>query len=138
MFSASGRPPGGESHHCLVCGGAVDVVTPVAEGDIICSRCRQRLWTSVTEFISKRWKIPQHEIRRATWLADPTPSAADLGEMIAYCFPSITPKGLDSLDVVELIMDLEESGLTDAEIVTAGGAYDLMIRILRAIAQRFE
>jgi len=128
------------SLHCLVCGCAVDVVTRVAEGDIICPRCRQRLWTKVTEFISKRWNIPQQEITRATWLENPMPRAADLGELIAYCFPSI--KGFDSLDVVEAVLELEEelevSGFTDGQLATAGGAYLLMLRMLRMVARQRE
>lgn len=140
MSSDLGLPLGGEFHRCLVCGVLVDVVTPIAEGDIICSRCRQRLWNRVTEFISQRSKIPQQEITRATWLADPTPSAADLAEMVAYCFSGML-EGFDSLDVVEAVMDLEEAGLglTETEMPTAAGsAYDLMIRMLRVVAQRLK
>jgi acyl carrier protein len=87
-MSISSRTPEGESNRCPICNNRVIVEPSQPTGDAPCPRCGHLLW----QF--RRYYSEQLGVRPELVTADTPLLANDLGA--------------DSLDTVELIMELEE------------------------------
>jgi acyl carrier protein len=85
-MNVSSRTPEGTPHECPYCGAVANLEPAFPGGDAVCPACGQLLW----------------------WFRD------RLGERLAQAVESLGPAGLlkdlggDSLETVELIMELEE------------------------------
>lgn len=100
-MTISSRTPEGTPNHCPVCGHAFRIEPSQPFGDAPCPACGSLLWFS---FVGER---PQYF----------DPEAAGIAELVAARL-GISPDavrsgrldelGLDSLDVVELVMELED------------------------------
>lgn len=85
-MTVSSRTPEGMPHECPLCGALSNLEPAFPGGDAVCPACGQLVW----------------------WFRD------RLGERLALALESLSlddplkDLGLDSLDVVELVMELEE------------------------------
>jgi acyl carrier protein len=108
----SSRTPEGVPNHCPVCGTALRIEPSQPLGDAPCPRCGHLLW-----FICNKLGVKTEQISRKTSFAE------DLG--------------VDSLDIVELVMEFEEEyGVTipddQAErIKTVGDAINILEQLIR-------
>jgi acyl carrier protein len=85
-MTISSRTPEGIPHRCSVCGNISSVEPSYPNGDSCCPRCGQLLlW--FRDRLSQRWDLPIERISLSS-------SFAELGA--------------DSLEVVELVMEIEE------------------------------
>jgi acyl carrier protein len=104
-MTISSRTPEGIPNRCPLCGAEVCIEPSQPAGDAPCPRCGHLLW-----FLSDRFGVSSDRLNRSTSF--------------------IEAIGADSLDVVELVMELEEEfGVTvpddQAEkIKTVGDAID--------------
>ena len=80
-MTISSRTPEGNPHHCPVCGDVAVTEPSYPDGDSCCPRCGAILW----------------------WFRD---RLADESVALDISLPSL---GLDSLETVELVMELEEA-----------------------------
>src|SRR5688572_24901284 len=81
-MSISSRTPEGDPHRCAICGGRVFTEASLPLGDSVCPRCG-----SLLDTVSEQLGIDRKRIDLNT---------------------SFTELGADSLDTVELMMELEE------------------------------
>ena len=106
-MSVSSRTPEGQPNRCPVCGAEVEIEPSVLFGDAPCPQCGTLLW--FTNVPGPRWF--EHEkaqgLRRGL--------CERLGEILGVSADAIERDpsfvrdlNLDSLDVVELVMGLEE------------------------------
>jgi acyl carrier protein len=79
-MNVSSRTPEGLPHRCPVCGEYASVEPSFPAGDSVCPSCGQLLW----------------------WFRDRFGVGAELGDLL------VADLGMDSLDTVELVMELEE------------------------------
>jgi acyl carrier protein len=79
-MNVSSRTPEGLPHRCPVCDKYASVEPSSPAGDSICPSCGQLLW----------------------WFRDRFGAVAELGDSL------VADLGMDSLDTVELVMELEE------------------------------
>jgi acyl carrier protein len=127
MALISSRTPEGESNVCPVCGSMIRVEPSRPPGDAPCPTCGQLLWFAATRLGAER----------ATTFCN------RLAETIGADARQLTPAtsfiedlGADSLDLVELMMELEEQfqiTIPDAEaqrIRTVRDAIDAIERQL--------
>jgi acyl carrier protein len=127
MALISSRTPEGESNVCPVCGSVIRVEPSRPPGDAPCPKCGQLLWFAATRIGPER----------ATTFCEV------LGQMLgvdarqlAASTSFIEDLGADSLDLVELMMELEEHfqiTIPDAEaqrIRTVREALEAMARQL--------
>ncbi len=101
MSTISSRTPEGDSQRCPVCGGAVRIDPSQPLGDAPCPACGTLLWYIVGD---QRVRLfdPQ-DVRLIDLIANRlgiSPESVRAGRLDEF--------GLDSLDVVELVMSLEE------------------------------
>src|SRR5262245_13126221 len=89
------RTPEGWPNRCPVCGAAWRIEPSQPTGDAPCPSCGVLVWfdaedkeREVTEYLARKLGVPRERLRDPAW------SSWDLR--------------VDSLDIVELIMDLEE------------------------------
>ena len=103
----SSRTPEGRPHRCPVCGAEVRIEPSVLFGDAPCPRCGSLLWfTNVPEpRLYEHGKAEGLRRRLCERVAEMLGVSADAIERDAYFIRSLD---LDSLDVVELVMELEE------------------------------
>ena len=116
MFLSS-RTPENSLGRCLVCGAMVVVESSYPAGDAPCSGCGALLWfvrTSQGLRLYDEETVPAEKRLRIAAALDRI--FADLGAVRAGAPAGATvfrEMGMDSLDVVELVMDLEaDFGLT--------------------------
>src|SRR5687768_13028604 len=114
----SSRTPEGFPVRCAVCGAESYVEPSLPPGDAVCPRCGQLVWVreaiSLYEKLCELYGVAEENLRMDT----------TLGEL-----------GQDSLDIVELVMELEEDldfdiPAVDAEQLKTVGD------LLRYIAER--
>ena len=86
-MTISSRTPEGVPHRCPVCGQETNVQPSYPGGDSCCARCGQLLWW-FRDRLSRQLGQPIEEIALHSSLAGDLPA--------------------DSLDIVELMMELEE------------------------------
>jgi acyl carrier protein len=91
-MTISSRTPEGSPHECPICG-KVSLLEPCYPGgDSVCPGCGHLLWL-FRERVSKNSGVPLEQIRFETLLSDEI--------------------GMDSLDLVEAVMEVEEqAGIT--------------------------
>ena len=134
--TVSSRTPEGEPNLCPVCGALVCIDPSGPSGDAPCPSCGVLLW-----FLAPRTACAS--MRRT----GSPPSAKDVADVLARLlrirkeeltrsFSSIEDFGLYSLDIVELVMELEEEfefTIPDAEAegCTIGDLIDWLIRRLQ-------
>ncbi len=104
----SSRTPEGEPNHCPVCGKSVRIDPSPLFGDAPCPNCGHLLWfyRSGAETRISTWEGSE-ELRERVIEA----VANRLGiapEEVTLDPPRLQKLGLDSLELVELVMDLEE------------------------------
>ncbi len=132
-MTIASRTPEGEPNQCPVCHAVVCIEPSRPFGDAPCPQCGVLLW-----FLPTSAGVSLHETERIAALRQRIADrlSADLGiNPEAALEPSfLADVGTDSLDIVELMMELEEEfGLTipdvDAErIRTIGDAIDYLVR----------
>ena len=118
MNTISSRTPEGEPNRCPLCGAEIRIEFSAPMGDAPCPHCGQLLWFLQTgnetryierelgeplierliRFFSEQWGVPQAKLREMVVAGD-------------YSF--LTETGADSLDLVELVMELEEGAIED-------------------------
>jgi acyl carrier protein len=119
-MTVSSRTPEGEPHGCPICGQVANLDPAEPGGDSVCPSCGYLLW-QFRDALRRRVRIEPTAIR-------PNLNLADIG--------------LDSLDTIELIMELEEEldlELSDTEaerIKTVGDALRLIEERLRESKER--
>lgn len=107
-MTISSRTPEDQPNHCPVCGGDVWIDPSPLFGDATCPRCGSLLW-----FLNVPGRCHVFEQARPSNIRDRVISilAEQLGvdpEKITENSSLIEDLGADSLDTVELIMELEE------------------------------
>lgn len=138
----SSRTPEGEPNRCPVCEATFSLEPSRPPGDAPCPHCGTLLWfilTSVGERVHESAAIAPIKIRLLKAIVQ------KLGVDMVGLLEATPLQDLraDSLDVVELVMDLEEEfdvAISDEdteEIKTVGDAIDLIAR-LRARKEREE
>lgn len=102
----SSRTPEGRPNRCPICGGDVRIEPSVLFGDVPCPHCGHLLWfTNVPEpRVFEHEKAQGLRRRLCERVAEIVGVTADAVERD----PSFV-RSLDSLDVVELVMELEET-----------------------------
>src|SRR5262249_44798084 len=135
------RTPEGEPNHCPVCGAEVRLEPSGTAGDAPCPNCGTLLWFNRTRngiwFYEANLLEPIFEKVR-------NPVAAFVGmkpeeiSLTTRLGPSSTPfareVGVDSLDLVEVVMQLEEEfGVTiaDEDAADIETVWDLCIALLK-------
>src|SRR5688572_25145055 len=111
-MNVSSRTPEGDPHRCAICGRVVVMETEEPLGDSVCPRCGA-LFLPFQKTFSQQLGIDRRRI---------TPETA------------LTELGNDSLDTVELVMELEEEldvSIPDIEAENIQTIADLIRAILR-------
>jgi acyl carrier protein len=86
-MSISSRTPDGEPNRCPICGARVIIQPSLGSGDAPCPRCGHLLW----------------------WLQQRFPGAMPAENLTAdMLLADLAGLGADSLDTVELVMELEQ------------------------------
>ena len=133
MPTVSSRTPEGESNCCPVCGSAIHIEPSALTGDAPCPRCGHLLWffrSSDGLRLYSRDDVPAAKRRKITALIDRFKAIMSSGSFTQEV-------GADSLDIVELVLELEEEfDLTipddQAEkIRTVGDAIDVIESVIR-------
>lgn len=103
MFISS-RTPEGQPNHCPVCQADVCIEPSPLFGDATCPRCGSLLWffnTPSQSFVRKQAGSDQIQERLIAYLAE------QLGVEPSRITEDTSLEGLDSLDITELVMELE-------------------------------
>lgn len=106
-MTISSRTPEGHPNHCPICDTDVRIDPSILFGDATCPKCGSLLWFLNVESAHIFERSRSRNIRdRAKAIV-----AEQLGvdpEKITQHTPLVNDPGLDSLDIVELVMELEE------------------------------
>lgn len=132
MAALSPRAPQGVSNQCPLCRSTIAADTPLPDGELRCPQCGGRLW-----LLHCTAGLRYHE-------ADAVPPVRErVRDIVARKF-TVPPEqltgsvtfedlGLDSLDVAELIMELEQEfdlTIDDEEVSHLRGINDLLDYLL--------
>jgi acyl carrier protein len=134
----SSRTPEGVPNRCPVCNAAICIVPSQPAGDAPCPNCGTLLWflrTSAGIDFFEAKKVGPVKERIEEIVREHLPLGPDV--VLPKYF--IEDLGADSLDLVELIMDIEEEfdvSLPDEEARGARGFGDVLAAIIRAILRR--
>jgi acyl carrier protein len=111
-MTISSRTPEGVPNHCPVCGAHVCVEPSATTGDAPCPRCGQLLWFI---HLPPQARFYRHEVvspeRQRQGEAIIKRICENLGvnrEQVTFDTSFQEDVGADSLDIVELVMELEE------------------------------
>ena len=135
--TVSSRTPEGEPNLCPVCGGLISVEPSTPSGDSPCPCCGVLLW-----FLRTSDGVRLYEVNRIVQIRERVANILARAlhvskEELARRTFSVENLGMDSLDLVELVMELEEEfdfTIPDAEaqtIRTLGDLIDWLVRHLR-------
>lgn len=115
MPNVSSRTPEGEPNHCPVCGADVRVEPSRPPGDAPCPNCGTLLWfnrtATETWFYEAAKLAPIFEYVRgilAPYLGMPATEITLTTPLRRVSDPGAAEIGIDSLDLVELAMEIEE------------------------------
>jgi acyl carrier protein len=130
------RGPKSAAGHCPACGAAVPLKPPKQYGETPCPQCGKGLW-----FAKQRDGVWFHEAERAARIRERVRAivAGNLGIEPAAVTDFVSfmqDFGADTLDIVELVMELEEEfdlAIPDEHaerILTVGDLVDYLLRQL--------
>lgn len=107
-MTVSTRTPEGQPGKCPLCDAAIVVELSVLFGDAICPQCGHLVWffqaAEVTHVFDSQKSVPSRE-RVSDIVAERLGVDSDL---IVNNPTFVSDLGVDSLDLVELVMELEE------------------------------
>ena len=125
----SSRTPEGEPNVCPVCEGVISIEPSSPTGDAPCPRCGTLLWFARTEsgvrFFELEFVVRVRD--QISQLIGDRAGAEDFTDMAT----AISWLDLDSLDMAELIMELEEQAgatFTEAERLRLAELLELLLR----------
>jgi hypothetical protein len=107
-MTISSRTPEGEPAACPLCGAEVRVEPSILIGDATCPRCGQWLWFVHMAERTRLWDAHETQPLHARLLAVLARRLGVDPATIANNPRLLTDLAADSLDVVELVMELEE------------------------------
>jgi acyl carrier protein len=130
MISISSRTPEGNPGRCPLCGAQLAVAFAAPAGDAVCPQCGCLLWEA-----DQQWQALRNRIS-AAWSVSPELITPEM-EVVKLLGKPVA--AVDSLDVVELVMLLEEESdldLSAAEVAKLHTVRDIFRLVLQRMHDR--